>query len=50
LLTKSFLNDKTTMGEVGGECGTSGEEGAACRVLVGKLEIKRPLGRTKLRC
>jgi hypothetical protein len=32
-----------------GACSTHGEKGNACRVLVGKPEGKRPLGRTRRR-
>jgi hypothetical protein len=31
--------------EMGRECSTNGEKSNACRILVGKPEGKRPLGR-----
>jgi hypothetical protein len=34
---------------MGGACSTNGGRGNACRILVGKLEGKRPLGRPKHR-
>ena len=34
---------------MGGACSTYGEKRGACRVLVGKPEGERPLGRSKLR-
>jgi hypothetical protein len=34
---------------VGGACGTQGEERKVYKVLVGKLEGKRPLGRSRRR-
>jgi hypothetical protein len=34
---------------MGGACSTYGERRGVCRVLVVKPEVKRPLGRSKLR-
>jgi hypothetical protein len=34
---------------MGGTCSTNGEKRNACRILVGKTEGKRPLGRTRRR-
>jgi hypothetical protein len=34
---------------MGGECSTNGDERNACRLLVGKPEGKRPLGRPRRR-
>jgi 3-oxoacyl-ACP reductase-like protein len=34
---------------VGGTCGTHGERRGVYRVLVGRLEVKRPLGRPRRR-
>jgi hypothetical protein len=34
---------------MGGACSTNGEKRNACRVLVGKPEGKRPLGRQRRR-
>jgi hypothetical protein len=35
---------------MGGECSTNGEKRYAYRILVGKPEENRPLGRTRHRC
>jgi len=35
---------------MGGHVACMGEWRGACRVLVGKTEVKRPLGRPRLRC
>jgi len=35
--------------EVGGACGTFGEEITSCRVVVGQHDGMRPLGRRRLR-
>jgi hypothetical protein len=35
---------------MGGACSTNGEKGNAYRILVGKPEGKRPLGRPRCRC
>jgi hypothetical protein len=37
------------MNEIGGACSADGEERGVYRVLVGKPEGKRPLGRPRLR-
>jgi hypothetical protein len=34
---------------MGGACSTNGEKRDACRILVGKPEGKRPLGRSRLK-
>jgi hypothetical protein len=34
---------------VGGTCGTNGEKGDVCKLLVGKPGRKRPLGRPRRR-
>jgi hypothetical protein len=34
---------------MGGTCRTNGEKGNACRLLMGKPEGKRPLGRPRCR-
>jgi hypothetical protein len=36
--------------EMGGGCSTYGEKRNACRILVGKPEGERPLGRQRRRC
>jgi hypothetical protein len=41
--------DKIENNEMGGECSADGEETGMCRVLVGKSEGKRPLGRPRRR-
>jgi len=45
LLTKHYSCDQIRKNEVGGACSRYGERRGAYRVLVGKLEGKRPLGR-----
>jgi hypothetical protein len=35
---------------MGGACSTNGEKRNACRLLVGKPEGRRPLGRPRRRC
>jgi hypothetical protein len=37
------------MDEMGRTCSTNGEKKNACRILVGKPEVRRPLGRPRLR-
>jgi hypothetical protein len=49
-ITKCSPGDQIEKNEMGGECGTYGEGRGAYRVLVGKLEGKTPLGRTRRRC
>ena len=49
LLTKSFSDDKIEKNEMGGACGTYGKRRGAYRVLVGKSEGQRPLGRARRR-
>ena len=46
---KIFSGDKIEKNEMGGACGTYGEGRGVCRVLVGKPEGKRPLGRPRRR-
>jgi hypothetical protein len=36
--------------EMGRACSTNGEKRNACRILVGKAEGKRPLGRMRWKC
>jgi len=43
------LGVKIEKNEMGGTCSTSGEKRGLCRVLVGKPEGKRPLGRPRRR-
>jgi len=43
------LGDKIEKNEMGGACSAIGERRGIYRVLVGKPERKRPLGRPKLR-
>jgi hypothetical protein len=43
------LNDKIKLSEMGGVCTMHGERSNAFRVLVGKLEGKRPPGRPERR-
>jgi hypothetical protein len=43
------LGDEIKKNELGGACGTYGGMRVACRILVRKLEGKRPLGRPKCR-
>jgi hypothetical protein len=45
LFAKYNQNDQVEEDEVGGVCGTNGEKKNAYRLLVGKQEGKRPLGR-----
>jgi hypothetical protein len=44
-----YSGDQVEKNGMGGACSTYGKRNGACRVLVGKLERKRPLGRSKLR-
>jgi hypothetical protein len=43
------LGDKIKKNEMGGPCGTYGEELEVCCVLMGKLVRKAPLGRSRRR-
>jgi hypothetical protein len=43
------LGDKIEKNEMGGACNTWGERRGICRVLLGKPEGKRPLGRPRCR-
>ena len=47
LLTQYFSGDQMEKNGIGGGCSTYGERRGLCRVLVGKPEGKRPLGRPK---
>jgi hypothetical protein len=42
------LGEQVKKNEIGGECSKYGERGGVYRVLVGKPEGKRPLGRSRL--
>ena len=44
-----FLGDKIEKNEMGGACSTYGERRGVCKVVVGKPEGKRPLGRPRCR-
>jgi len=44
------VGDKIEKNEMGGACVVFGERRVVCRVLVGKHEVKRPLGRSRHRC
>jgi len=43
------VSDKIKKNEMGGACGVNGDEKGVYRVLVGKPEEKRPLGRPRRR-
>jgi hypothetical protein len=47
---KFNLNNYVEEDELGGACSTNGEKRNAYRLLVGKPEGKRPLGRPRRRC
>jgi hypothetical protein len=47
---KMYSGDEIKVDEMGGTCGTCGGDENAYRVLVGKPEGKRPLGRSRSRC
>jgi hypothetical protein len=47
LLTQYCSGDKIEKNEMGGVCGTYGERRRVYRVVVGKPEGKRPLGRPR---
>jgi hypothetical protein len=49
LFGKYNYNYQVNEDEVGGECNTNGEKRNAYRLLVGKLEGKRPLGSPRRR-
>jgi hypothetical protein len=49
LLTHYFASDKIEKNEMGGACSVYGEGRGLCRVLMGKPEGKRPLGRPRHR-
>ena len=49
LLTQYCAGDKIEKNEMGGACGTYGGEERVYRVLVGKPEGKRPVGRPRRR-
>jgi hypothetical protein len=46
-VTKYNWNDQVKQAEVGRACSTNGAKGNACRILVGKPQGRRPLGRPK---
>jgi hypothetical protein len=45
----ALAGDKIEKNEMGGACSADGEERGMYRVLLGKPEGKRPLGRPRLR-
>ena len=47
MLTKYFSGDKIEKNEMGWTCSTYGERRCVFKILVGKPEGKRPLGRHK---
>jgi hypothetical protein len=49
ILTQYCAGDQIEKKEMDGACSPDGEEKCLCRVLVGKPEGKRPLGRPRLR-
>jgi hypothetical protein len=49
LLTHNCEDDKIEKNEIGGTCSVEGERRGVYRVLVGKPEGKRPLGRLRRR-
>jgi hypothetical protein len=49
LFSKYNLNDEVKEDEMGGACRKNGEKRKAYRILVGKPEGKRPLGRPRCR-
>jgi hypothetical protein len=49
LLTQYCSGDKIEKNEMGGACSMYGERGGVYRVLVGKSEGERPLGRSRRR-
>jgi hypothetical protein len=49
VLTQYFAGDKIEKNEMGGGCSADGDERGVYRVLVGKPEGKRPLGRPRRR-
>ena len=49
LLTQYCAGDKIEKNEMGWACGAYGEVRGVCRVLVGKPEGRRPLGRPRRR-
>jgi hypothetical protein len=46
-LVKYNWNDKVKEDEIGGKCSTNGEKRNAYRILVGRSEGKRQLGRSR---
>jgi hypothetical protein len=48
-LAQHYLGDQVTEGVMGRTCGTLGKKKNVCRLLAGKPEGKRPLGRQWLR-
>jgi hypothetical protein len=49
LLTKYYFRDQMKNTKMGRACSTYGESRGACRVLVGKPEVRRPLSRPNRR-
>jgi len=49
LLNQYCSSDKIEKNEMGGACSAYGERRGVCKVLVGKSEEKRPLGRPRSR-
>jgi hypothetical protein len=49
LFAKYKENDEVMWNEMGRTCSTNGEKRNACRILVGKSDGERPLGRRKRR-
>jgi hypothetical protein len=49
LLIKYYWGDQIKKSEMGGACGAYGERRGACRVLMGKPEGMRKLGRPRCR-
>jgi hypothetical protein len=47
--TKYYSSDQIEKKDMGGACSTTGERRGLYRVLMGKPEEKRPLGRLRLR-
>jgi hypothetical protein len=49
LITKYYSGNQIEKNEMGGACRTYGEKSGACRILVGRPEGRRPLGRPRHR-
>jgi hypothetical protein len=48
-MTKYYSGDQIEKNEMGGACSTYGEKSGACRILVGRPERRRALGRPRRR-